>query len=176
MCEKYRYEEQHCRRVAALARQLFDLLAPVHGMGDDAARLLRHAALLHDIGHFISYRGHHKHSEYLIRTDATLAGYPDAERELVAWLARSHRRRVIPPPAGRGRPALQLAALLRLADGMDHDRPATLELMDAEVSQSKLRLTVQGLDQEALQDVLRDKARLMRPAFGRKVLWQSSGP
>lgn len=168
MCEKYRYEEPHCQRVAGLSRRLFDLLAPLHGLGDDQAQLLRHGALLHDIGHFISYRAHHRHGEYLIRTDSSLAGYPAEERELLAYLARSHRKQPVPPPS---KAALRLAAILRLADGMDHDRTGTAAIDGAEMTRKKIRLAVSGLDAPALARVLQTKAILVAPAFGREVVW-----
>ncbi|HYF92525.1 MAG TPA: HD domain-containing protein [Symbiobacteriaceae bacterium] len=173
MCEKYRYEEPHCRRVAALARRLFDLLGPLHGLGEEEARLLTHGALLHDIGHFVSYRGHHRHGEYLIATDAALAGYPPKQRALLAYLARSHRKRPVPPP---GRPALQLAALVRLADGLDHDRTGQVHIAGTEVTGRKIHVAVSGLDPGGLAELLRRKAILMEPAFGRKVAWAMVHP
>lgn len=171
MCEKYLYEEPHCRRVVAMAQQLFELLAPLHGLGPEEAQLLRHGALLHDIGHFISYRGHHRHGEYLIRTDSTLAGYPQDGREVLAYLARSHRKRPVAPPT---RAALRLAALLRLADGMDHDRTGGVTIEGAEISSGQIRLQAAGLNTEGLAPVLQRKAVLIGPAFGRKLVWMEA--
>lgn len=176
MCEKYRYEEMHCKRVADLAGQLFAALADVHGMGEEEARLLRHSALLHDIGHVIHYRAHHRHGEYLILHEAALAGYPAQERAVLAYLARAHRKqRVPPPPAGgeAGRRAVRLAALLRLADGMDHERTGAVKLQGLEVSPKRITLTVEGIDLTAQAELLNRKAALVKPAFGRKLVWQA---
>ncbi|MDF2627613.1 MAG: hypothetical protein K0R39_1444 [Symbiobacteriaceae bacterium] len=176
MCDKYGYEEQHCQRVAGLAGQLFALLADLHGMGEEAAALLRHGALLHDIGHAVHYRAHHRHGAYLIEHDASLAGYPAQERAVLAYLARAHRKQTVPPPpagGGTGRRALRLAALLRLADGLDHERTGKVQILGAEVTGKRITLTVEGVDLVAQADLLNRKAALMKPAFGRKVVWQA---
>ncbi len=175
MCEKYRYEEQHCHRVAGLAQQLFDLLKPLHGLGEHEALLLRHAALLHDIGHFVNYRGHHRHSAYLIRRDSALSGYGEERLEIVANIALNHRKKPSPPPdtldrkGARG--ALQLSAMLRLVDGMDHDRSGTAAILGTELSDEQIRLQVTGLNLTDLADVLKKKVVLIKPAFERKLVW-----
>lgn len=176
MCEKYRYEEMHCKRVADLAGQLFAALADLHGMGEAEAGLLRHGALLHDIGHVIHYRAHHRHGEYLILHDASLGGYPEPERTVLAYLALAHRKLQVPQPpggGGAGRRALKLAALLRLADGMDHERTGAAKLLGVEVAPKQITLTVEGIDLEAQADLLMRKAALVKPAFGRTVVWQA---
>src|SRR6266849_3472948 len=59
------YEQQHAEHVRELSIQLFDQLQPVHHMLAHSRVLLEAGALLHDTGHMISHRGHHKHGEYL---------------------------------------------------------------------------------------------------------------
>lgn len=175
MCHKFQYEPHHCHRVASLARQLFEALSPLHELGEGEARLLGHAALLHDVGHFIGFQGHHKHGEYLIRHDAALAGYPQAERDLLAYVVRCHRKKPIDPPSGfsrkRQRQALVLAALLRLADGLDYDRNDAVRLLRVEATRKEIRLGVAGINPEGIGKMLADKAALMKRAFGRKVAW-----
>jgi exopolyphosphatase/guanosine-5'-triphosphate,3'-diphosphate pyrophosphatase len=179
MCHKFQYEPLHCGRVAVFARQLFDALAPLHELGEAEAHLLRHAALLHDVGHFIGFQGHHKHGEYLVRHDAALAGYPQAERELLAYVVRCHRKKAVAPPAGlsckRQQQALVLAALLRLADGIDYDRNDGVRLLRVEATRKEIRLFVAGINPEGIDQVLADKAALMKRAFGRKVVWLAAG-
>ena len=71
--------------------QLFDATRVRHGLGDGERSLLEYAALLHDIGHHISYPGHHKHTYYLIK-NGDLRGFHPAEIEVLANVARYHRR------------------------------------------------------------------------------------
>ena len=120
------YREPHAEQVAQLALSLFDQTRDVHRLGDEERSLLNAAAMLHDVGSFVSYNRHHKHSYYLLY-HADLPGFTDRERELVATVARYHRRstpkdrheefqRLTPEERIVVR---RLAALLRVADGLD---------------------------------------------------------
>ena len=91
LAERCEYDGAHARHVAKLALSLFDQTAHRHGLGASARALLEHAALLHDIGHHISYPGHHKHTYYLIK-NGDLRGFHPEEIELLANVARYHRR------------------------------------------------------------------------------------
>src|SRR2546426_76258 len=112
----------HGRHVARLALALFDGTAAALGLPATARELLHHAALLHDIGHAIEHNRHHHHSCYLIR-NAELVAFDPLEIEIMAQVARGHRKqipkladpelRVLPGAARRAVRAL--AALLRVA-------------------------------------------------------------
>jgi exopolyphosphatase/guanosine-5'-triphosphate,3'-diphosphate pyrophosphatase len=120
------YREQHAEQVAQLSLSLFDQTRELHRLGDEERSLLNAAAMLHDVGAFISYNRHHKHSYYLLY-HADLPGFTDRERELIATIARYHRRS---SPKDRHEEfqrltlgerliVRRLAALLRVADGLD---------------------------------------------------------
>ncbi len=82
----------HSKQAARLALQLFDDLEPFHPMGDHARDLLEAAALLANVGQFVSHDKHHKHSYYVIRNSDHLTGFTDHEIELIALIARYHRK------------------------------------------------------------------------------------
>ena len=116
------YREDH----AQLSLALFDQTRELHRLGEEERSLLHAAAMLHDVGAFVSYNRHHKHSYYLLY-HADLPGFTDRERELIATIARYHRRsspkdrhsefqRLMPEERIVVR---RLAALLRVADGLD---------------------------------------------------------
>jgi exopolyphosphatase/pppGpp-phosphohydrolase len=117
----------HARRVAHLAQELFYVTWPMHGFGPRELDLLERAALLHDAGILVAYRGHHKESLRLIR-DAMLPGLSEEERDEVACIARYHRK-ALPHKghaiyrslsrAARQRVA-ELGGILRLADAFDY--------------------------------------------------------
>ena len=120
------YREEHAEQVALLSLSLFDQLPDLHGLGEEERAILHAAAMLHDVGAFVSYNRHHKHSYYLLY-HADLPGYTDRERELIATIARYHRRsspkesheefqRLTPDERAVVR---TLAAILRVADGLD---------------------------------------------------------
>ena len=120
------YREEHAEQVALLSLSLFDQTRESHQLGEEERALLHAAAMLHDVGSFVSYNRHHKHSYYLLY-HADLPGFTDRERELIATIARYHRRstpkdrheefeRLTPEERIVVR---RLAALLRIADGLD---------------------------------------------------------
>lgn len=131
MARKYAVSVPHARKVASLARVLFDALQPLHRLPPESGKLLEASAYLHDTGHYVSSAGHHKHSYYLV-ANSDLAGFTDFERQQIAMLCRYHRKSM---PAARHdswqsldpdarRTVLMLVPLLRLADSLDrsHDQ------------------------------------------------------
>ena len=129
------HDTTHGEHVRHLARTLFHQLRDVHGVPDDRGVLLEVAALLHDVGEVINPRGHHKHSEYMIRW-ARIPGLDDTAREIVALLARTNRK-----DAARARQIIndaplskelraqtrKLSALLRVADSLDSEHRSRVE-------------------------------------------------
>ena len=126
LAERCNYASEHAEQVRRLSLSLFDQTQPAHGLGAREREWLDHAALLHDIGVHISYGRHHKHSYYLIK-NGDLRGFEPEEVEVIALVARHHRRGL--PKKSRGgyaslparlrRTVRTLAAMLRLAEGLD---------------------------------------------------------
>ncbi len=128
LARRCNWPEAHSRQVARLALELFDQLRELHGLDDDDRELLEYAALLHDVGEHVSTVGHHKHAAYLI-AHGQLRGFDPEEVHMLAALARWHLRgepklsdelRSL-GPGGETR-LRRLAALLRVADGLDRSR------------------------------------------------------
>ena len=122
------YEQQHAEHVRELSIQLFDQLQAVHHMPAHSRVLLEAGALLHDTGHMISHRGHHKHGEYLA-LNGDIVGLDGRDRAIVAALVRYHNRKSEPAGHHPGYSALEdadkpiarrLAAILRIAEALDH--------------------------------------------------------
>jgi exopolyphosphatase/guanosine-5'-triphosphate,3'-diphosphate pyrophosphatase len=130
---RFGYEEAHAHQVARLAERIFDYLSRSSlptSLDRHRRTLLSAAALLHDVGYHIAHESHHKHSLYLIK-NSELTGFSEAERDVIANVARYHRG---PEPKERHEnyAALNqvdrdtvnsLAAILRIADALDrrHD-------------------------------------------------------
>jgi exopolyphosphatase/guanosine-5'-triphosphate,3'-diphosphate pyrophosphatase len=123
---RYRFDRAHGRHVAMLATRLFDELLDEHGLSPRERLLLETAALLHDIGIYVSLRAHHKHSQYLLAA-SQIFGLTDEETAMVSNIARYHRRGMpqrshLPFLALDRRDRLiviKLAALLRVANALD---------------------------------------------------------
>jgi exopolyphosphatase/guanosine-5'-triphosphate,3'-diphosphate pyrophosphatase len=161
------HDTTHGEHVRHLARALFHQLRDVHGIPDDKGVLLEVAALLHDVGEVVNPRGHHKHSEYMIRW-ARLPGLDDTSREIIALLARTHRKDGPRAKELIGQSALpkelraqvrRLSALLRIADSLDTDHRSRVE----QVVCTRMGDTIM-LDLVVRDGPARDDARLLRKA------------
>ncbi len=79
----------HANHVCHLALLIFDQLKPLHGLDDNAKRLLRVASLLHDIGISVSFYDHFRHSFYII-LNSRLNGLTHREILIISAVASSH--------------------------------------------------------------------------------------
>lgn len=143
------YEQQHSEHVTDLAIQIYEQLVEQLDTGGATwtkpigRELLLAAAVLHDIGYYINYSRHHKHSYHLI-IHSELPGFTHRELDIIANVARYHRRA---EPKSK-HPAYaklsdddrelvkRLSAILRVADGLDRAhsqfvRAVTLEIRDS---------------------------------------------
>ncbi len=173
----YFFDEPHAEHVTELCLSLFDQLHTRHGMGPAERRLLHAAALLHDIGGYISNKRHHKHTQYLI-AQSELPGLTPREIQLCAAIARYHRKGDPAPqhePFGRLPEAdrtrvLRLAALLRISEALDREHRRRVRRVEARVSGTTLHLRLHGSGDLLLERwSLRRKAQLFQKAYGLKV-------
>jgi exopolyphosphatase/guanosine-5'-triphosphate,3'-diphosphate pyrophosphatase len=126
LATRFSGDNVHGRHVAKLALNLYDAVAPMLGLNGTAREMLEYAALLHDVGHAIEHDRHNRHSYYLIK-NGDLLGFEPEEIEILALAARGHRKQggqFYPEElgalsTGARRAARGLAAILRVADGLD---------------------------------------------------------
>jgi exopolyphosphatase/guanosine-5'-triphosphate,3'-diphosphate pyrophosphatase len=158
LAERCSYEAEHSRQVGALAMTLFDETRNIHQLGDKEREWLDYASILHDIGNHISYRGHHRHSYYLIK-NGDLRGFEPEEIEIIALVARYHRR-VTPKPEHDGVRELNkehrrvvevLSAFLRVAETLDRSRHGVIRALDARMRLGELRIKVQAAGDAELE-------------------------
>jgi exopolyphosphatase/guanosine-5'-triphosphate,3'-diphosphate pyrophosphatase len=171
---KCRSSERHTEHVARLAAQLFDGLREGEALPSEGRELLVAAALLHDVGYLINHAKHHKHAYHLIM-HGELQGYTSREIELIANVARYHRK-AFPkkrhPNFGRlERPdrwlVRTLAAILRVADGLDRTHTQRVTAVGVERGRGQIRFVVDAASdpQVELWDAER-KATLFSRVFG----------
>lgn len=137
----------HGRQVARIALKLYDGLASDLRLPARSREMLEYAALLHDIGHAIEHDRHHRHTHYLIQ-NAELLGFDPAEIEVIALIARGHRKqapKLTSPelqslPAPLRRQVRALAAILRVADAIDRSHFSVVR--DIRVSRAPGRVTI----------------------------------
>jgi exopolyphosphatase/guanosine-5'-triphosphate,3'-diphosphate pyrophosphatase len=171
---KYDVDARHALRVAALAVSLFDQLRSQHGLSKRDRLLLELAGLLHEVGQFINQSGHHRHAYYIL-TETAILGLSDAELAVVANVARYHRKAPPDPShdnyrdlSDRDRDRVRtLAAILRVADGLDHDHRQRVTGVKATPRGTELRLAVRTRGDVTLDELaVEQKGDLFREEFG----------
>jgi len=170
-------ELEHGRQVARLAGRIYEQLTEPLALVPGDRLLLEIAARLQDVGYVINYDQHHKHSYHLIR-NSRLPGIRAHDLELVANVARYHRgahpkrkhenlARISPEDQQR---VQRMAAILRLAGGLDRSRSQLVRDVLASVSDDGVVLDVVA-DEEPQVDVWGAERRteLFEQVFGLPV-------
>lgn len=175
----YHFDEAHGLHVAKLALQIYDALRPVHRLGAAAREHLEAAAMLHDIGYYISHADHHKHSGYLIRNSESF-GFTNDEIAIIANVARYHRKS---HPKSRHPEFAQLdrtdqqtvrilSGILRIADGFDRTHKQLVQSVETTFTPSVITFRFTCIESAnptfEVWSVERKKG-LMEEAFGRSV-------
>jgi CHAD domain-containing protein/HD-GYP domain-containing protein (c-di-GMP phosphodiesterase class II) len=129
LCARHRFDVARAEHVQALALQLFDWTASVHGLSSRRRALLALAATLHDIGRAVSQPRSHRVGRDLILAQP-LVGLDHTEQDMLASMVAFQRKKVrrrrekafARLPAVAQRETLILAALLRIAVALDISR------------------------------------------------------
>lgn len=182
--KRYQFDEAHAEQVSRLSCDLFDALEPLHQLGAKARLQLRVAALLHDVGDFIHFASHHKHSQYIIES-SDLMGFSPGERVVVGCVARYHRR-ALPSPShvsfkklsndDRAR-VRKLAALLKLADALDREHRSKVRRISVDIGKHAVTLRVRAEGDLSLERwTVGRKAPLFEQVFRRQLVLEPTTP
>ena len=169
-----RSNERHCDQVARLAVQLFDSVCEPFEISASGRDMLEAAALLHDVGYLINHSKHHKHAYHLIM-HGDLRGFSPGEVEMVANVARYHRR-AFPKKSHENFAGLdkndrrlvrQLAGILRVAEGLDRTHGQVVQGLQVEVHGDEVKVLVDAETnpQVDIADAVR-KSPLFEETFG----------
>ncbi len=180
---KYQFDEPHASHVAALSKLLFDSLRKEHQLPSRFETLLTVAALLHDIGLFVSNRSHHKHSMYLV-LNSDLFGLSARDLQMVALVTRYHRR-ALPRTTHEGYAGMdrqtrvgvsKLAAMLRVADALDSGHSQRIHNVSLHVESGVLRIEVRGAVGSLMLEryALLQKSEMFEQVYGMKVILQET--
>lgn len=171
----------HGEQVARLALQLFDQLESDLSLPTQGREWLEFAALLHDIGHHIGHRDHHRHAYYLI-TNGDLMGLRADEIEIIAQIARYHRKAVPKDademyaalPKSARRAVRTLSAILRVADGLDRSHYGVVRSVNLARSGGRLILQLQTEGDDAELEIWesRRRADLLQDVLGVQIDFQ----
>ena len=180
LARSYHEDLIHAEHATDLALELFDETQQAHGLTIADSELLEAAGLLHNVGRFVANSSHHKHSYYLIRHSERLAGFTAAELELIALVARYHRKSQ-PNPSHAEFMALSkadrrrvrvLAGLLRVGIALDRTYRRAVERVHASVDDDSVTVDVEvpaGTDIAIELFTASRSAELLGDALGRGV-------
>ena len=180
---KHRFDRDHGRHVAMLAVRLFDQLQGDHGLTARERLLLQVAGLLHDIGLYVSLRGHHKHSQYLLAASQVF-GLSDEETAIVANIARYHRRGT-PQPSHLPYVALdrrdrlivnKLSSILRVANALDAEHLQKVQDVTILRRDRTWVLEITGTGDLTMEQLAATaRADMFADTFGREVVVRQTG-
>jgi exopolyphosphatase/guanosine-5'-triphosphate,3'-diphosphate pyrophosphatase len=180
---RYQYDADHGRAVMELCLQLFDQLQEEHGLGTRERLLLQAAAMLHDIGTFVSLRAHHKHSQYLLSA-SQIFGLSDDDLAVVSNIARYHRRG-LPQKTHLPYIALdrqdrmivnKLAAILRLANALDAEHLQKVREVRLDRREDDWILDIEGTGDLTMERMAAQaRADMFGEVFGHRLLVRGAG-
>jgi exopolyphosphatase/guanosine-5'-triphosphate,3'-diphosphate pyrophosphatase len=175
---RYEFDEPHALHVAKLSQVLFHQLRGEHQLDARYEIVLYVAALLHEIGLFVSTHSSHKHSMYLIR-NSELFGLSRKDHLLASLVARYHRR-ASPLPTHEGYAALdrhdrvavtQMAAILRVAIALDDSRSQRIHELTCDIEDGRLVISIPMVEDLSLEQLaLRQNGGLFEETFGLALL------
>ncbi len=169
----------HSAHVASLALQIFDATESVHDLPAGAREYLEAGALLANVGLVIAHSKHHLHSYYVIR-NSELTGLTDNEIEIIAQIARYHRKSA--PKAGHPEFARlsgddqllvkMLAGILRVAIGLDRSHDGRVRAVVAHVRKDRLVIEAESEQGKEISLELysaNERSDLLEEVLGRRV-------
>jgi exopolyphosphatase/guanosine-5'-triphosphate,3'-diphosphate pyrophosphatase len=171
---RFDIDEKHARHVAELSVKIFNDLQSEHQLEPRMSLILYLAAMLYDIGSYISTRSNHKHSMYIIR-NSELFGLSRKDVLLVSLVARYHRRSS-PQPTHEGYTSLdrrervavaKLSAILRLAISLDDSRSQRITEIRCQMQDHKMIVRAVGIEDVSLEQLaFRENSSLFEETYG----------
>jgi exopolyphosphatase/guanosine-5'-triphosphate,3'-diphosphate pyrophosphatase len=183
IAENYKYEPEHSLHVTKLALQIFDQTRILHMLSYSDREYLEAAGILHEVGCFVSHSQHHRHSYYLIR-NSDLLGFTENEKELIANIARYHRKSHPKPKhpdfeklSSEDRMLIKkLASILRVADGLDRTHSSIVSEIRVGISSEEVTFSLEKKHEDATLELeiwaAESKKALFEETFGVKVKFE----
>ncbi|OCL28053.1 hypothetical protein U472_02310 [Orenia metallireducens] len=175
--KKYYYNQKHAKVVTEFTMKIFDGVKAIHGLGDRERLLLQIAAILHDVGKYISLKRHYYHSYDIIRASSIL-GLNNKELEIVANIARYHSKK-LPNNSDTSYRKLstedkvlvaKLAAILQLGDSLDRSHIKKFEDLKVNLKNKKLEIIGYSNENTLLEAwTFEQKSELFKEVFGIKA-------
>ncbi len=177
--DHYKVDRKHALDVRESATLLLRALRSVHRLPPEYHEWLSAAAMLYEVGDYVSRNGHHRHTHYIL-SNSEILGYTPQQRRLIAAIARY---------LGKSRPNLEdgpmkvvepgdrvnvqkAILLLRLARALNLGRSRAVEKVRIGVRSAEVKLTLfprrrMGVDLELW--AIEKERDYFREVFGREL-------
>lgn len=168
---------EHARQVEDYSMKLFSAMCSIENFSEREQLYLRVAALLHDIGYCVEKKSHHKHSMQII-LDKGLEGFSIDEVKIIANIARYHRAAYPDETKHLEFAALsdeqkilvkKLAALLRIADGMDKPHKNLILRIEVKETDASFDFYIKTIGFKPKLDMAKEKSSLFELVYGKDV-------
>jgi len=184
--ETYHVERAHARKVTENALRLFDELKEVHFLGEEYRRVIWIASLVHDVGVYTDVENHHKAGRDILMHS------PPKELNskfwpVAVWTTFLHKKKINLEkldklrgksfgklPVGMQQDTLKIAALIRIADGLDYSRMGS-RLERITIEDKKVTILVQGPSSRIDADRADEKSDLWRILYSNEISFQAEG-
>jgi exopolyphosphatase / guanosine-5'-triphosphate,3'-diphosphate pyrophosphatase len=157
LAERCDDDPSHSLNVSRLSCMLFDELSHTYELDPHHRLYLEAAAVLANVGLVVAHARHHLHTYYIVR-NADLIGFTDHEIELIAQIARYHRKSE-PKLEHSAFAALSeddqhtvrmLSAILRIAIGLDRTHDGRTTSVSVTQKNNSLHLILESEKREDL--------------------------
>ena len=152
----YTPDTTHSKHITELALTMFDAWKDLHKLDKDYRKLLKTAALLHDIGITINFYSHARHSAYMIQ-NAQIFGLSHREQLITSAIAGWHNgvsknyfkdrfyKELLSD--ANWKTINKLALLLALAESLDYTETSQIHVIEPSISKKNatLKLYAQGI-------------------------------
>lgn len=180
LASRYQSDPSHGNHVRKLCEFFFEQLQDLHKLDPHDLLLLQVAAILHEVGTYVSPKAHHKHSEYLI-LNSEIFGLDRHDVTIIALIARYHRH--FGPSLKHSRYAsldtddrirvCKLSALLRVADALERTHAQRVSQIKLNINNGRLHIRLPGLTDASVERIaMKTKGDLFEQIFGLAIVIQ----
>ncbi len=179
VCRRYGVDPKLAEPVREHALLLFTQLQRVHELPEEYRLWLEAAAMMSEVGKFMSHQGHHRHTQYII-ANSEMFGFSPEQRAIVAAIARylgksrpeAMDRPMRSVPVEEQMHVRRAVVLLRLAQALNQDRASAALRVQAKVHPKRVVLELRpprgGAELEAWS--VKKEADYFREVFRRGLL------
>ena len=178
LCHHYGVDPRRQQPVVDHATQFFEDLKSVHQLPPEYRLCLEAAAMMHSVGKFMNYQGHHRHTQYII-ANSELYGFTPEQRLILSGIARylgksrpiSTDRVLRAIPIEQHAYVRRAAVLLRMAVALHQDQASARLKFRARVSPKRVTIVLMPGRRRADLELwsLRKEADYFREVFARDL-------